>query len=296
MPTESRDIAALADLGLSRVQLWQLIDRLEALHGARTVGRLIVRGVELLEPFFDADTYSVGFTDPGRSRHVAVGRPGQTWMRKFARVAERYRALASQSPMLQYWSRTGDHQRVLRRSDCCDVARYRNTELFWEVDRPNDVIQHMGTWLRPGGGRHLEIAMSRSGRTNFSKRDVARLSVLRKHVFRAYVNVCDLRRIDALACASPVEVPADAVELQDTSLTAECDRAGPEMSDDAQLSPRERDVLHWIVEGKTNREIGIILNISWRTVRLHCERIFRKLNVETRTAAAMRAVAFGLTR
>jgi len=52
------------------------------------------------------------------------------------------------------------------------------------------------------------------------------------------------------------------------------------------LSRREAEVLVWIAEGKTNREIGTILGTSNRTVGKHVERIFQKLGVETRTAAA----------
>lgn len=52
------------------------------------------------------------------------------------------------------------------------------------------------------------------------------------------------------------------------------------------LSPREAQVLSWVAEGKTNGEIGIILGARPRTVAKHLERIFRKLGVETRTAAA----------
>ncbi|MGD9500256.1 MAG: response regulator transcription factor [Halothiobacillus sp.] len=38
--------------------------------------------------------------------------------------------------------------------------------------------------------------------------------------------------------------------------------------------------------GKTNKEIGEILQISPRTVNKHLEHVFEKLGVETRTAAA----------
>jgi DNA-binding CsgD family transcriptional regulator len=52
------------------------------------------------------------------------------------------------------------------------------------------------------------------------------------------------------------------------------------------LTPREAEVLHWVSEGKTNFEIGAILHSSPRTVGKHLERIYAKLDVETRTAAA----------
>ena len=55
------------------------------------------------------------------------------------------------------------------------------------------------------------------------------------------------------------------------------------------LSRREAEVLRWVAEGKTNVEIGTILGVSHRTVGKHLERVFQKLNVETRTAAAAAA-------
>lgn len=52
------------------------------------------------------------------------------------------------------------------------------------------------------------------------------------------------------------------------------------------VTGREADVLVWIANGKTNREIGQILEMSPRTVNKHLEQIFRKLGVENRTSAA----------
>ena len=53
-----------------------------------------------------------------------------------------------------------------------------------------------------------------------------------------------------------------------------------------KLTPREAEVLYWVVKGKTNKDIGDILGSSPMTVKKHLERIFVKLGVETRTAAA----------
>jgi DNA-binding NarL/FixJ family response regulator len=52
------------------------------------------------------------------------------------------------------------------------------------------------------------------------------------------------------------------------------------------LTTRESDVLLWIAHGKTNREIGQIIDMSPRTVNKHLEQIFKKLDVENRTTAA----------
>jgi CheY-like chemotaxis protein/DNA-binding CsgD family transcriptional regulator len=53
-----------------------------------------------------------------------------------------------------------------------------------------------------------------------------------------------------------------------------------------KLTPKEAEVLYWVVKGKINRDIGGILGSSPMTVKKHLERIFVKLGVETRTAAA----------
>lgn len=53
----------------------------------------------------------------------------------------------------------------------------------------------------------------------------------------------------------------------------------------ATLTPREVEVLSWLAKGKTNRDIGDILDRSPRTVNKHLEHIFEKLGVETRSAA-----------
>jgi DNA-binding CsgD family transcriptional regulator len=53
------------------------------------------------------------------------------------------------------------------------------------------------------------------------------------------------------------------------------------------LTDRESEVLSWISQGKTNREIGIILSMSPRTVNKHLEQIYKKLGVENRTTAAI---------
>lgn len=57
-----------------------------------------------------------------------------------------------------------------------------------------------------------------------------------------------------------------------------------------RLTKREKQVLFWIVEGKTNGDIGRILEISPRTVEKHCESIFRKLGIENRYSAIVCAL------
>jgi len=68
------------------------------------------------------------------------------------------------------------------------------------------------------------------------------------------------------------------ITLEESTVEA-CSTAG--------LSTREREVLEWLGQGKSNGEIGIILGISTHTVKRHVERVLAKLGVENRYAAAL---------
>ena len=55
------------------------------------------------------------------------------------------------------------------------------------------------------------------------------------------------------------------------------------------LTEREAEVLYWVAQGKTSPEIAIILGAALKTVKKHLQRVYEKLGVETRTAAALQA-------
>lgn len=54
------------------------------------------------------------------------------------------------------------------------------------------------------------------------------------------------------------------------------------------LSARELEIMDWVRNGKTNSEIGMILDISTFTVKNHLQRVFRKLDVTNRAQAVSR--------
>lgn len=70
--------------------------------------------------------------------------------------------------------------------------------------------------------------------------------------------------------------------------------ARPDASDTEELTPREREVLTHIAEGKTNREIADALVISPKTVDRHRENIMQKLNLHSRVELVKYAISRGL--
>jgi DNA-binding CsgD family transcriptional regulator len=59
------------------------------------------------------------------------------------------------------------------------------------------------------------------------------------------------------------------------------------------LTPREVECLRWVLEGKSDTDIGKILGISHTTAHFHIERVKKKLGVRTRTQAAAMVMALG---
>ena len=59
---------------------------------------------------------------------------------------------------------------------------------------------------------------------------------------------------------------------------------------DVQLTDREKEILSWLMEGKSSWDIGQILSISERTVKFHVNNICIKLNAVNRTHAVAKAI------
>ncbi len=60
------------------------------------------------------------------------------------------------------------------------------------------------------------------------------------------------------------------------------------------LTDREKEILLWAAEGKSDSVIAEILGISHATIRFHMKNIFQKLHANERTLATVKAIRHGL--
>jgi DNA-binding NarL/FixJ family response regulator len=67
------------------------------------------------------------------------------------------------------------------------------------------------------------------------------------------------------------------------------------LSEERPLTVREREVLQLVAEGKSSKEIGVILHIAVPTVETHRRQIVEKLNLRTIAELTKYAIREGLT-
>ncbi|MGQ9927414.1 MAG: Kelch repeat-containing protein [Chloroflexaceae bacterium] len=66
------------------------------------------------------------------------------------------------------------------------------------------------------------------------------------------------------------------------------------MTNNVQISDREREILQLVAQGATNQQIADQLNISVNTVKVHLRNIFSKIGVVSRTEATLYAIRTGI--
>jgi DNA-binding NarL/FixJ family response regulator len=67
----------------------------------------------------------------------------------------------------------------------------------------------------------------------------------------------------------------------------------PEVADEESLTEREHEVLLLAARGMANKQIGVALDLSVRTVQTHLSNVFRKLGVASRTEAVLHGLRRG---
>jgi DNA-binding CsgD family transcriptional regulator len=155
---------------------------------------------------------------------------------------------------------------AIRLTECISQRQFEQTALYLDIFVPLG-IRHQTVVTLDIPGHIAGVTVNRD--KDFTDEEALLLSLAAPHLALAHRN---LQRKEALRVGAGEVVP------------------GPEDLERVGLTPREAEVLHWVIKGKQDGVIASILKISVRTVHQHIARILRKLQSETRGSAGYEAM------
>jgi DNA-binding CsgD family transcriptional regulator len=188
-----------------------------------------------------------------------------------------FAAHLSEHPIVVHRRRTAD-SRVLAISDFLTRRQLRGLGLYQELFGPMGIEFAVSVPLRVGPVKTLTVGLTRE-HSDFSGPERRLLEWLRPHLAQAYRNAETISRFHRDRARG--RRASEGLPMGPTD-------GGPTGFGGLGLTPRERDVVTWLVQGKSNEEIATILSARPRTVAKHLERMYQKLGVESRTAAVSR--------
>ena len=154
-------------------------------------------------------------------------------------------------PICHFHETTGDW-RAYRLSDFVGARRLHSSRIYAEWFRPQHVESLVTVGLDSPLSHTKVFLLARSDGRDFDAADCLVLNVVRPYLAMRY-EASRRRREVPVACGL--------------------------------LTPRERQILALVAEGKTNAHVADELSIARGTVRRHLENAYAKLGVHTRTAA-----------
>lgn len=156
-----------------------------------------------------------------------------------------------------YPDRTGDIAHVTKLSDFLSEREWRTSPMYLEFGLPGQSRQ-IAVYLPDEPGHTLRLMLWRGRGRDFSERDRLLLTLLRPHLIAAYRNAERRRRAPAM------------------------------------LTPRQLELLRYVAQGYTNRQVARRMGLSEGTVRTHLNHVYERLGVTSRTAAVTRMSSTGL--
>jgi len=246
---------------LSSDRLRQILDSTNHLH-AHAHGKFTGRLFEALSGVFDGASFTFQFYGKDGTSMIETNVP---WPE--SRKAE-LESLAEQLAPVDHplYPPISKGQRgPLRLSDYASQRHMQRTDIYHQVLKHGDIDFQiaLGVFSQDGFGG---VILNRDT-IDFTNDDLDAARILTGHIATAFESHNLLQRHSVHM--------KDATKVDYTALR----RLG--------LSRRESEVMVWLIEGKRDAEIAIILDISVRTVNQHVASILAKLNAETRTSAVM---------
>lgn len=158
-------------------------------------------------------------------------------------------------------------------SDLIGQRQYHELPVFREYFHRARLNHMIDLGLPAAGQRHRSFILFRqAGASDFTDRDRAVLDVLRPHLRGLEARAALRRRL--MDSAGPLAGNGNGNSSAYTELT-----------------PREREIVWLVAEGKTNAQIAVELWVAPSTVKKHLEHVYEKLGVGRRMAAATLARA-----
>lgn len=240
--------------GLKKVL--EALHRLYAVHDIETFPQTLMAVVEDLVPCvavsFDSVNLKTGEATDRFDRPVALPP---------AEFLARWQVFCHEHPGIAFLKQGGKAS-VFALTDFVSQREFERTAFHHEITQPCGVSRQLGVIL-PVPGFVAGMALCRD--TDFSSHERTVIELLHPHFVQAFQNAQLLSSV-----RKPSQI--DYSPWRDKGLTH-----------------RECDVLRWVMEGKRNHEIAVILEVHSRTVEKHVENILAKLGVETRTTAGAEA-------
>jgi len=234
-----------------------LLEAVEAIHaGANQLDDFPALVAPWLRKLTRSDVAGYGEYDHRTGRRGALIDPV---LPQFAQLRGHY---ARHRDSHRFWQMDPDFfaGKALRHQDVFDAGEFRRLPIYREAYAPAGVTAVMQTAWAVAGGR-IGFGVHRLGGAAFSEVDRAAFNALLPHLQRA-------RELAWHRTLKQVDVTQRIALLH------------------PQLSPRQRDVLRWLGEGKDNDSIADLLGIAGETVKEHLKAIYALLGVESRLAAA----------
>jgi DNA-binding CsgD family transcriptional regulator len=244
---------------LSRRDLQEVLGFLELAYGASSENPFPLDVLESLASLVPCD--EVSFTELDRARKTVI-----------RGVGYRQDGPASGPGMETFWRLVHEHPlcaqtvcgrfEALKISDFVASRELRRREIYAEWFRPWETEHELEIGLPSPAWHTKTLVFGRSkARPDFDERDRSVLNALQPHLIQVYRHTALRRRLaDGWGGGAAAGV----------------------------LTDREREVLMLVRAGRTNSQIACELWIAHGTVRKHLENIYRKLGVQSRTAAVAR--------
>jgi DNA-binding CsgD family transcriptional regulator len=219
--------------------------------------------IEIARELVPCESASYNEVKPGVGA-IVVSDPDE-WLTE--QSVELFGRLAGENPLVAHYTRTGDGQ-PMRFSDFISRRRLHALTLYDELYRHLGVEHQIAFVLPSPPGEIVGIALNRHGR-DFTGEEAAMLELLRGPLRACYRRLVEREQlIGMLGRARADELTTQAMALG--------------------LSERQTEIMHGVVGGASNAQVGVSLGISRRTVEKHLQNIYAQLNVTSRTQAVAR--------